>query len=234
MDEWKNILDSGGTIEVCCMDFMKAFDKVPHKRLLAKIKSYGIEGNILKWIKEFLENRQQRVIVNGNYSEWSKVTSGIPQRSVLGPLLFDLYINDLPDCILSQVFLFVDDTKMFRHIQNSDDQIICQDYITRLQAWTDKWLLKFHPEKCKLLAIGKGRLVSSILCTQMISRQYPYLVFRPKRMLGLPSMKTWHSGMISPCVLLRQTISWASSGGPIRILTLSPSSYSSNPWWDLI
>ena len=155
MDEWKNILDSGGTIEVCCMDFMKAFDKVPHKRLLAKIKSYGIEGNILKWIKEFLENRQQRVIVNGNYSEWSKVTSGIPQRSVLGPLLFDLYINDLPDCILSQVFLFVDDTKMFRHIQNSDDQKICQDYITRLQAWTDKWLLKFHPEKCKLLAIGK-------------------------------------------------------------------------------
>ena len=137
------------------MDFMKAFDKVPHKRLLAKIKSYGNEGNILKWIKEFLENRQQHVIVNGNYSERSKVTSGIPQGSVLGPLVFVLYINDLPDCILSQVFLFSDDTKMFGHIQNSDDQKIFQDDITRLQAWADKWLLKFHPEKCKLLAIGK-------------------------------------------------------------------------------
>ena len=155
MDEWTNILDSGGTIEVCYMDFMKAFDKVHHKRLLAKNKTYGIEGNILKWIKEFLENRQQRVIVNGNYSDWSKVTSGIPQGSVLGPLLFVLYINDLPDCILSQVFLFTDGTKMFHHIQNSDDQKIFQDNITRLQAWTDKWLLKFHPEKCELLAIGK-------------------------------------------------------------------------------
>ena len=88
MDEWADILNSGGTIEVCYTDFMKAFDKVPHKRLLAKIKSYGNEGNILKWIKEFLENRQQHVIVNGNYSERSKVTSRIPQGSVLGPLVF--------------------------------------------------------------------------------------------------------------------------------------------------
>ena len=122
MDEWTDILDSGGTIEVCYMDFMQAFHKVPHKRRLAKIKSYGIEGNILKCIKEFLENWQQRVIVNGNYSDWSKVTSGIPQGSVIVPLLFVLYINDLPDCIPSQVFLFEDDTKMFGHIQNSDDQ----------------------------------------------------------------------------------------------------------------
>ena len=148
MDEWTNILDAGGTIDVCYMDFMKAFDKVPHRRLIIKLHNHGIQGKLLDWIRSFLEHRQQRMVINGQYSTWSNVTSGIPQGSVLGPLLFVIYINDLPDTVLSQVFLFADDT-------NASDRHTFQEDISKLQEWADKWLLKFHPDKCKLMTIGR-------------------------------------------------------------------------------
>ena len=160
MDEWTDILDAGGTIDVCYMDFMKAFDKVPHRRLITKLHNHGIHGKLLDWIRSFLENRQQRVVINGQYSTWRNVTSGTPtppthRGSVLGPLLFVIYINDLPDTVLSQVFLFADDTKMYRQIQDASDRPTFQEDISKLQEWADKWLLRFHPDKCKFMTIGR-------------------------------------------------------------------------------
>ena len=154
LDKWTEILDQGGIIDVIYMDFMKAFDKVPHRRLIEKIKSYGIGNHITNWIQSFLDGRRQRVCVNGNYSNWAPVTSGIPQGSVLGPLLFVLYINDLPTDIDSDIFLFADDTKIFRKIENQDDSDNLQEDLTKLQEWSNKWLLKFHPDKCKVVDIS--------------------------------------------------------------------------------
>ena len=88
-------------------------------------------------------------MVNGIGSEWENATSGIPQGSVLAPILFVIYINDIPDTVESDSYLFADDTKIFRIIKDEDDKEILQDDLTKLEEWSDKWLLKFHPEKCK-------------------------------------------------------------------------------------
>lgn len=140
------------------MDFMKAFDQVPYRRLLHKVQSYGINGHLLGWITNFLTNRRQRVSVNGSFPSWGAVTSGIPQGSVLGPLLFILFINDLPNDAKSPAYLFADDTKLYRNISNPRDEIILQGDLNVLQSWSDNWLLNFHPDKCKVLTVGKRKL----------------------------------------------------------------------------
>ena len=154
LNKWTEIIDNGGNITVAYMDFMKAFDKVPHRRLIAKMESYGINGQILRWVEAFLNERQQRTMVNGIKSSWREVTSGIPQGSVLGPLLFVVYINDLPDCVTSSIYLFADDTKLFREVNTPEDAELFQADLDQLVQWSEDWLLRFHPDKCKIMKIG--------------------------------------------------------------------------------
>ena len=141
---------------------MKAFDKVPHKRLIHKVKQYGITGNTLGWIENFLHNRSQVTVINYHKSHTAPVTSGIPQGSVLGPILFVIYINDLPETVdpSSHIFLFADDTKVFREINCIQDRQILQKDIDNMLAWLKKWLLKFHPEKCVMMSLGKNSAYS--------------------------------------------------------------------------
>ena len=119
MEDISEAMDNGEEIDVIYLDFCKAFDKVPHLHLLKKILSYGIQGKVYGWIKDFLTNRVQRVVVNGSESDWSDVTSGIPQGSVLGPILFLIYINDLPDVVEVLMKLFADDAKLYHTVTNS-------------------------------------------------------------------------------------------------------------------
>ena len=101
--------------------------------------------------------RLQQVTVNNKNSEWSRVTSGISQGSVLGPLLFVIYINDMPNNIMSNVYLFADDTKLYRVIEGEQDKSKLQDDLLELQNWSNKWLLSFHPDKCKIMRINEKR-----------------------------------------------------------------------------
>ena len=145
----------GEVVDVVYLDFQKAFDTVPHARLIKKLRAYGIDDELLAWITEYLKDRTQIVRVNGESSEIAAVISGIPQGTVLGPLLFVIYINDILDNIDSDGLLFADDAKIFRAIACKDDSLKLQDDIARLEEWSDRWLLKFHPDKCHLLTLGK-------------------------------------------------------------------------------
>ena len=156
LDFWTNVLDDGGNLDTVYMDFKKAFDSVPHRRLLAKVKALGITGRVHAWITDFLKDRTQIVSVNGEASSVGKVTSGIPQGSVLGPLLFVAYINDLPRHANNEVRIFADDTKLFSKSDNKEDRESLQDDLDRLCEWSDTWLLRFHPQKCCVMRLGNN------------------------------------------------------------------------------
>jgi len=155
IDEWYEILDEGGNIDTVYLDFQKAFDTVPHRRLMNKLYSYGIRGKVQQWIENFLSNRKQHVKIGNAMSSVAPVISGIPQGSVLGPILFLVFINDMPDAVQSYIKLFADDAKVYRPINAVSDCSYLQEDLDTLSSWSEKWLLKFNPSKCKSMHIGR-------------------------------------------------------------------------------
>ena len=135
------------------MDFQKAFDSVPHERLLVKLRSYGIDGKVFLWIQDFLRGREQYVKVGDKSSETRDVTSGVPQGSILGPILFLIFINDLPECVNSICTIFADDTKNYNSSEKHD---IMQSDVSALQEWSNLWQLFFNSAKCKCMYYGKN------------------------------------------------------------------------------
>lgn len=150
-------MDKGGQTDVVLLDFSKAFDKVPHQRLLNKLHTAGIDQKTQTWIKSFLSGRTQEVVVGGEKSVSGRVTSGVPQGSVLGPTLFLVYINDLPDSIKSNVCLFADDTLLYKHIHTEEDCKALNNDLARLQEWEEKWLMEFNATKCQAMSITNKR-----------------------------------------------------------------------------
>ena len=155
MEEVTEVLDKGNPVDVIYLDFAKAFDKVPHKRLFRKLTSHGISGNLSKWIENWLTGRRQKVCINGTYSEWQEVISGVPQGSVLGPLLFLIFINDIDEQVLSRLKKFADDTKLYREINSVKDSEILQDDIKRLVGWSEEWKMLFNIDKCSVMHLGR-------------------------------------------------------------------------------
>lgn len=156
IDEWSEAVDNNHEIDIIYLDFKAAFDKVPHKRLLKKVWNIGIQGKLFVWIKDFLENRFQRVLINGSSSTWKRVTSGVPQGSVLGPVLFLIFINDLPDAMDCALKLFADDTKIYNVIKSHEDEEKLQGDIFNACDWASKWQMIFNIKKCKTMHIGNN------------------------------------------------------------------------------
>jgi ribonuclease P/MRP protein subunit RPP40 len=146
--------DLGYPVDVIYLDFQKAFDKVPHVRLVNKIKAHGISGNVLKWIEKWLYDRKQRVVVSGQPSSWSSVLSGVPQGSILGPLLFIIFINDIDDGVISKLLKFADDTKVFAKVSTQQDIDRLQNDLHKLFNWSVDWQMLFNADKSKVIHFG--------------------------------------------------------------------------------
>ncbi|CAB4042102.1 Hypothetical predicted protein [Paramuricea clavata] len=140
-------------VDLIYLDFQKAFDKVAHERLLLKLESYGITGQVHDIIRNFLTGRSMTVRVGDHISSWEPVTSGVPQGSVLGPLLFILFINDMPQVTKFNTLLFADDSKVIGNANYPED---IQTDIDCLSRWSEIWQMKFNVEKCGVLHIGES------------------------------------------------------------------------------
>jgi hypothetical protein len=150
LHEIHNVLEKRGQVDTVYLDFAKAFDKVSHDLLLVKLHNFGIRGNLLRWFGDYLSGRLQRVTVLGVTSEPLPVLSGVPQGSILGPLLFLIYVNDLPKSTShdTTVTMFADDTKCHRHLRNFQDTIILQQDLDSVANWCNDSRMDLNQTKC--------------------------------------------------------------------------------------
>ncbi|KAK6188521.1 hypothetical protein SNE40_004681 [Patella caerulea] len=153
MNDLLESYDQKSQVDVAILDFSKAFDTVPHDKLLQKLENYGVRGNILNWLTSFLKDRHMNVAIEGEHSDSVKVESGVPQGTVLGPLMFLCHINDLPDAVKSTVRLFADDCLLYKTIRSRDDHLVLQRDLQELEKWADLWGMKFNAKKCYILSV---------------------------------------------------------------------------------
>ena len=167
---WSEALSHGLPVDIIYLDFEKAFDKVPHERLIMQLSRYGITGDVKAWIKDYLTNRSQAVRVNGQYSNSTSVLSGVPQGSVLGPVLFLIFVADISSLVKNFISLYADDSKLYSYLLDQQEDVhtaeSIQEDINTLSTWSRKMQMSFNPDKC--------------VCIHMGNRNQEYDYFLPK------------------------------------------------------
>ena len=153
--DWAKVLDNKGQVDTFILDFEKTFDATPQELFIRKLFSYGIGCKKMKWINAFPCYRKQRVVVYGVKSDWTPIVSGVPQGTVLGPLLFSLHMNDITADIESEIRLFADDCISYREIKDKEDTLKIQRDIDRLGNWARKWGMGFQPVNCNMIQLTR-------------------------------------------------------------------------------
>ena len=184
LHEIHNVLEKRGQVDTVYLDFAKAFDKVSHDLLLVKLHNFGIRGNLLRWFGDYLSGRLQRVTVLGVTSEPLPVLSGVPQGSILGPLLFLIYVNDLPKSTShdTTVTMFADDTKCHRHLRNLQDTIILQQDLDSVANWCNDWRMDLNQTKCVVMHFSR---IAQPMITQYTISDTPVLQSSSHKDLGI-------------------------------------------------
>ena len=158
VEHWASSINQSKCLDLVYLDLAKAFDSVSHTKLLHKLRAYGIGSHLLGWIEQYLLNRVQCVKLGSAVSKFCEVKSGVPQGSVLGPTLFLIFVNDLPEKITqgSNVFMYADDTKLFNTFNRDNQTLTLQNDLDSVSAWMEEWQLKLNADKCKIVHIGYG------------------------------------------------------------------------------
>ena len=234
IDDLSSNLQGNKQTDVLVMDFTKAFDKVCHSLLVHKLHHYGIRGKVNMWIKNWLANRKQTVVVEGERSTFGRVESGVPQGSVLGPGLFFYYINDLPAKLHSSVRLFADDTIAYLVIECPNDAYLLQEDLNTLAGWEQQWRMKFHPSKCTKLTVTNKRnpiqvnyqLHGHILASVSLAKYLGITVTDDLR---------WDTHIQSKCDKANRTISFLRRNLSIGSVSIKQQAYFplSVRWWNM-
>ena len=188
--DWAEALNNRLSTHCVLIDFAKAFDSVPHERLLLKLQAYGVSGSLLQWFRSFLTTREQRVVINGHSSDWSHVSSGIPQGSILGPLLFILCVNDISSVVQSNVKMFADDVTLYTTVLTTEDCIQLQNDLDSVSRWYNRWQMKLNPHKCELLCISNKH----------VPPKFDYMLSG--------SQLNWHTSVRYLGLHINSTLSW--------------------------
>ena len=186
-------LDEGKEVRAVFLDISKAFDRVWHKGLLFKLKQAGINSTLLQWLSSYLSDRKQRVLIPGGSSSWLPIKAGVPQGSILGPLLFLIYINDIVLNVNSTVRLFADDTSLYLIVDNPTEAArFLNSDLELMYQWAESWLVKFNANKSESLLIS--RKTNRPLHPQLLMNNEPIKEVSYHKHLGifLSSDGTWH------------------------------------------
>uniref|UniRef100_A0A8C5R0U2 Reverse transcriptase domain-containing protein n=1 Tax=Leptobrachium leishanense TaxID=445787 RepID=A0A8C5R0U2_9ANUR len=188
------------------LDFSKAFDTVPHRRLINKLQSLSLDSNIVEWIRQWLSDRQQRVVVNGVYSAQGLVTSGVPQGSVLGPILFNIFISDIAEGINGKVCLFAEDTKICNRVDVPGGISQMTNDLGKLKKWSELWQLSFNVDKCKIMHLGRKnpraeyRIFDTVLTSTSEERDLGVIISEDLRVSSQCNRAAGNAGRMLGCV----------------------------------
>ncbi|MCG8096816.1 MAG: hypothetical protein JAZ17_24870 [Candidatus Thiodiazotropha endolucinida] len=186
-------LDNGKEVRVVFCDIKKAFDRVWHAGLLHKLRACGVSGSLLDWFRNYLSDRRQRVVLPGANSDWAYIRAGVPQGSVLGPLLFLIFINDIVIEINSNIRLFADDTSLYIIVENPQaSALLLNTDLQKISDWADKWLVLFNPPKSESLTVSR-KLIKPVHPPLSMNNQQIKEVQSHKHLgLYLASDGSWH------------------------------------------